>query len=261
MKNAVKEKILMGQKILGTFHEMGSATAIEMLGYGGLDFVIIDTEHGPFEVERVQEFIRAAHGTNAVPMVRTKDSERNSILKMLDVGAMGLIIPNVTSVEEIKRIVEYGKYYPIGNRGVAPTSGSRFWTADYASQGLNHYFSVSNGETLLLPQCETRECLESIEQIVAIDGIDGIFVGPYDLSTSLGKPGKFSDPEVSGAIERVLKACQAANKLSFIYAGSLDDVEKKYAQGYDAVCYGMDALILKDAIVNIVSSVKRQINS
>ncbi|HWP51512.1 MAG TPA: aldolase/citrate lyase family protein [Clostridia bacterium] len=256
MKNAVKEKILMGQKVLGTFHELGSATAIEMLGYGGLDFVIIDTEHGPFEVERVQEFIRAAHGTNAVPMVRTKDSERNSILKMLDVGAMGLIIPNVNSLEEIKRIVEYGKYFPIGNRGVAPTSGSKFWTDDYASQGLNHYFSVSNRESLLLPQCETRECLESIEQIVAIDGVDGIFVGPYDLSTSLGKPGQFSDPEVSGAIERVLKACQAANKLSFIYAGSLDDVAKKYVQGFNAVCYGMDALILKEAIDNIVSSVK-----
>ena len=256
MKNAVREKFLAGQKILGTFHEIGSATAVEMLGYGGLDFIIIDTEHGPFEVERVQEFIRAANGTSAVPMVRTKDSERNSILKMLDVGAMGLIIPNVKSVEEVRRIVEYGKYYPLGDRGVAPTSGSKFWTAEYATQGLAHYFEVSNRESLLLPQCETRECLAHIEEIVAVDGIDGIFVGPYDLSTSLGKPGQFGDPEVAGAIARVLKACKAVKKLAFIYAGSLDDVTARYGQGYEAVCYGMDAMILKNAIDNIVSSVK-----
>lgn len=258
MKNAVREKFLTGQKVLGTFHEIGSATAVEMLGYGGLDFIIIDAEHGPFDVERVQEFIRAANGTNAVPMVRTKDSERNSILKMLDVGAMGLIIPNIKTVDEVKRIVEYGKYYPLGNRGVAPTSGSRFWTADYATQGLSHYFEVSNRESLLLPQCETRECLACIEEIVAVDGIDGIFVGPYDLSTSLGKPGQFSDAEVSGAIARVLKACKAAQKIALIYAGSLDDVTARYNQGYDAVSYSMDAMILKNAIDQIVSSVKNQ---
>ncbi len=256
MKNAVKEKIRTGQRVLGVFHELGSATAVEMLGYGGMDFVVIDAEHGPFGVERVQELIRAANGAQIVPMVRAKDSARNSILKMLDVGAMGLIIPNVQSVSEVRHIVEYGKYFPLGNRGIAPTSGSKFWTADYAAQGLTHYFAVSNSETLLLPQCETRQCLESIEEIAAIEGIDGIFVGPYDLSAALDKPGQFDDPAVTQAIERILKACKSAGKLSFIYAGGLDDVAKRYGQGYDAVCHGMDALILKDAVKSIVSSVK-----
>ena len=256
MKNVLKEKIKAGQKVLGTFHELGSATAIEVLGYSGLDFVIIDTEHGPLGAERVQELIRAANGTNAVPLVRTKDSERNSILRMLDVGAMGLVIPNVKSVEEVKRIVEYGKYFPMGNRGIAPTSGSKFWTADYAAQGLDHFFSVSNSETLLLPQCETRECLQNIEEIVGIDGIDGIFVGPYDLSTSLGKPGQFNDPEVVHAIERIVAACKAACKLAFIYTGNLSEVAKRYGQGYDAVCYGMDAMLLKNALTEIVAAVK-----
>lgn len=256
MKNTVKQKILAGQRVLGMFHELGSATAVEMLGYGGLDLVVLDAEHGPFEAERIQELIRAANGAQLVPMVRAKDSERNSILKMLDVGAMGLIIPNVQSVAEVRRIVEYGKYFPLGNRGIAPTSGSKFWSADYAAQGLEHYFAVSNSETLLIPQCETRECLESIEEIVAIEGVDGIFVGPYDLSAALGKPGQFNDPAVAEAIDRIVAVCKASGKLSFIYAGGLEDVAKRYAQGYDAVCCGMDALILRDAVRSIVSSIK-----
>lgn len=256
MKNTVKEKIIAGQRVLGMFHELGSATAVEMLGCGGLDFVVLDAEHGPFGAERVQELIRAANGVRLAPMVRTQDSARDSILKMLDVGAMGLIIPNVQSAAEVRRVVEYGKYFPLGNRGIAPTSGSKFWSADYAARGLEHYFAVSNRETLLLPQCETRRCLEQIEEIAAIEGIDGIFVGPYDLSAALGRPGQFDDRRVVEAIERVLRACKSAGKLSLIYAGGPDDVTKRFAQGYDAVCCGMDALILREAVKNIVSAVK-----
>lgn len=256
MKNVLKEKLDQGTRVLGTFHEIGSATAVEALGYGGLDYVIIDTEHGPFEPERVQEFVRAANGAQITPLVRVKDAQRNSILKMLDVGAQGLIIPNVHSVEEVKQVVEYGKYFPVGNRGVAPTSGSSYWTADYTTQGLDHYFEVSNREQLLIPQCETRGCLENIEEIVALDGVDGIFVGPYDLSTALGKPGQFGDQEVIDAIARVIKACKDAGKYSFMYTGTIDGVKANYALGYDAVCYGMDAIMLIEATKNLVAAVK-----
>lgn len=256
MKNLLKSKIQSNQKVLGTFHEIGSATGVELLGYGGFDYIIVDSEHGPFDVESTQQFIRAANGANVTPLVRVKDGERNSILKMLDVGAQGLIIPNVKTVEEVQSIVNYGKYFPVGNRGVAPTSGSKYWTADYASQGLEHYFKVSNEETLIIPQCETRECLDSIEEIVAIDGVDGIFVGPYDLSTALGKPGQFGDPEIVEAIQHIVDVCKKANKISFIYAGDLQTTLKDFELGYDAVCYGMDAMILLQAVKDIVASVK-----
>ena len=256
MKNMVKEKIARGEKVLGTFHEIGSATGIELLGYGGFDYVIVDTEHGPFDVESTQSFVRAANGANITPFVRVKDGERNSILKMLDVGAQGLIIPNIKTVEEVQDLVNYGKYFPLGNRGVAPTSGSKFWTADYASQGLDHYFKVSNEETLIIPQCETRECLENIEDIVAIDGVDGIFVGPYDLSTALGKPGQFDDQEIIDAIQHISDACKKAGKMSFIYAGDVATSKKDYDIGYDAVCYGMDAMILINAVKDIVKELE-----
>lgn len=174
-------------------------------------------------------------------------------------GAQGLIIPNVHTVEEVKKVVSYGKYFPMGNRGVAPTSGSAFWTADYATQGLDHYFEVSNRETLIIPQCETRGALENIEEIVAIEGVDGIFVGPYDLSTALGKPGQFSDPEVSGGIQRVLDACKAAGKYSFIYAGNFDAIIKNFEMGYDSITYGMDVITLIEAVKQTVKDVKETI--
>lgn len=256
MKNMVKAKIAKGEKVLGTFHEIGSATGVELLGYGGLDYVIVDTEHGPFDVESTQQFIRAANGAEITPFVRIKDGQRNSVLKMLDVGAQGLIIPNVKTVEEVEELVDFGKYFPLGNRGVAPTSGSKFWTANYASQGLDHYFKVSNEETLIIPQCETRECLENIEEIVAIDGVDGIFVGPYDLSTALGKPGQFDDQEIIDAIQHISDVCKKAGKMSFIYAGDIETSKKDYDIGYDAVCFGMDAMILMNAVKNIVKELE-----
>ena len=171
---------------------------------------------------------------------------------MLDVGAQGLIIPNIHTVEEVKKIVSYGKYFPLGNRGVAPSSGSSYWYAEYARNGLDNYFEISNRETLLLPQCETKGCLDNIEEILSIDGIDGIFVGPYDLSTALGKPGQFDDEEIVNAIDNILKACKNTNKFSFIYAGNTKDIKKNFELGYDSVTYSMDAIELSERYRTII---------
>ena len=195
MKNVLREKMLSGEKTLGTFMELGTATAAECLGLAGLDYLIIDTEHGPFNPQSALDFIRAAKLYNITPLARVQEISRAAILKLLDVGAMGLIIPCVNTVEEAKTIVSYGKYAPVGERGVANTAGSGFWFEDYASHGMPAYFETSNRETLLFPQCETLGCLEHLEEIVILPGIDGIFVGPFDLSTAMGIPGQFDKPE------------------------------------------------------------------
>ena len=187
--------MLSGEKTLGTFMKLGTATAAECLGLAGLDYLIIDTEHGPFNPQSALDFIRAAKLYNITPLARVQEISRAAILKLLDVGAMGLIIPCVNTVEEAKTIVSYGKYAPVGERGVANTAGSGFWFEDYASHGMPAYFETSNRETLLFPQCETLGCLEHLEEIVILPGIDGIFVGPFDLSTAMGIPGQFDKPE------------------------------------------------------------------
>jgi len=256
MKNTVREKMLRGEKTLGTFLELGSATAAECLGLSGLDYVIIDTEHGPFNPQSALEFIRAAKLYNITPFARVQEISRSAILKLLDVGAMGIVVPCVNSVAEAEQIVSYGKYAPLGERGVANTAGSGFWFEDYASHGLPHYFEVSNRESMLLPQCETAGCLEYLEEIVALPGIDGIFVGPFDLSTAMGIPGQFDKPEFKDALRHIQGVCAAAKKPSIIYAANEDAARNGFAMGYNSVTYGMDATVLvnayKAAIRNIM---------
>jgi len=246
MKNAVKLKMQNGEKALGTFFELGGSSAIECLGLAGLDFAIIDTEHGPFETESAADFARAAELRGVAPFVRVKDPTRPSILKMLDVGAMGLIIPCVQSTDEVRKIVEYGKYFPLGQRGFAHARKSGWGFEPFAKE-VGSYFETCNNETMLIPQCETRGCLERIEEIAAIPGVDGIFIGPYDLSVALGKPARFDDPEFIAAIARILAACKDAGKFSFIYAANKDGVKKYLAEGFDGVAYSMDSVTLIEA--------------
>lgn len=256
MKNILKEKFLKGEKALGTFFELGSATAVECLGLSGLDFLIIDTEHGPFDVESAMDFIRAAELRKITPLVRIKDSTRPSVLKMLDVGAKGLIIPCINTVDEVRKLVEFGKYHPLGKRGFAPARAAGFGYEDFAKD-IDSYFEICNRETLILPQCETLGCLEHIEEIAAMEGVDGIFIGPYDLSIALGKPARFADPEVTGAIDRILKACKAAGKFAFIYAGDEEAARKHFDAGFDAIAYAMDALVYVNAFRGLVERLAR----
>ncbi len=248
MKNLVREKMLRGEKTLGTFMVIGSGTAAECIGLAGYDYVIIDTEHGPFDPECAVDFIRAAKLYGTAPFVRVQDTSRASILKMLDAGAMGLIIPQINTVEEIREVVRHGKYTPVGNRGVAPSVGTAFWQEDYAQHGLAHTFETANRETMLFPQCETIGCLEHIEEIAAIDGVDGIFVGPFDLSVAMDMPLAFDRPEFKAALARILAACKAAGKPVMIYAGTEKDAKDDFAMGFDSVTYNQDGALLIDVL-------------
>ena len=247
MKNTAREKMLAGERTLGTFFELGSATAAECLGFSGLDYIIIDTEHGPYNPQSALEYIRAAKLYNVTPFARVQEISRAAILKLLDAGAMGIVVPCVNTVEDARRIVEYGKYSPAGERGVANTAGSGFWFEDYASHGMREYFDISNRETMLIPQCETLGCLEHIGEIAAMPGIDAIFVGPFDLSTAMGIPGQFDVPEFQEALRRIQTACRKAEKPSLIYAASEEAAKADFALGYDSVTFGMDATTLTNA--------------
>ncbi len=257
MINAVREKIRSGKKAVGTFFELGTGNIAECLGFTGLDYLIIDNEHGPFHPEAVPDLVRAAKLYKIEPFARASEISRPAILKLLDAGISGIVIPNVKTLEEAEAIVSFGKYMPLGERGVGSASGSGYWYEDYAQHGLQHYFDVCNRETLLLPQCETAECLDKIEGIVRVDGIDGIFVGPFDLSAALGKPAQFDDPVVKDAIRHVQAACKAAGKFSFIFTGTVERAKEAFSLGYDSAAYGTDATVLieayRDAVRKIAS--------
>lgn len=250
MKNLWKEKIERGEKTVGSFFECGSTAVIEMMGMTGLDYVVIDTEHGPFEAESVGEFVCAAERHHLTPIARVKDISRPAILKLLDVGCKGLIIPQVHSLDDVKKVVEYGKYYPLGERGVAGERANGF---TYNMGGsLDDWFRIANEETLLIPQCETVDCLNNIDSIVRLEGISGIFVGPYDLSTAMGIPGQFDSPDFLKAIQKVADACHAAGKFCVTYCDNAKKARQYFSMNFDSAAIGLDICVLVEGYRQIV---------
>ena len=257
MKNIVLEKFKKGEKSFGTFTTIKSSTAIEALGYTGLDFVVIDTEHTPVSTGEASEYISAAKIAGLTSFVRTKGVSRSSILRFLDAGAQALVIPCIESVDQVKEIISYAKYYPLGNRGFCPTKDGGWGYGEHAQNGIESYMNYCNENTLLLPQCETLGCLDNIEEIVGIEGVDGILIGPFDLSIAMGKPAQFNDPEVKKAIDRILKACKKFNKIAFIFTGSTDDANKYFKDGFDCVGVGLDTATYINAYREIVSKIDK----
>lgn len=255
MENNVLEKLGEGKSVIGTFFEIGGSTAVECLGISGLDFLIIDSEHGPFDVESTMSYIRSAELKGITPFVRVKNKNRDSILKMLDIGAQGIVIPCVETVEEVREIVEYGKYAPIGKRGFFYGRVAEYGFSEEASS-VDKYFKSCNEKTMLIPQCETLGCLESIEEIVSIEGVDGIFIGPYDLSIAMGKTAQFKDPEFIAAVDRILRACKEAGKFAFIFTGNTNVAKKYLDQGFDGVAINTDVSVYINAFKSIITTIK-----
>ncbi len=257
MENLLIKKLKSGKKVLGTFFEIGSISAIEALAYTGLDYIIIDSEHGPFGIESNMEFIRAAELKNLTPLVRIHEVSRSAVLKNLDIGAKGLIIPCVESVEQVKDLVKWGKYAPVGQRGFFTARPTGYGFEDFAKD-IPTLFNTSNRETLLIPQCETLGCLNNIEEITSIEGVDGIFIGPYDLSIAMGIAGEFSNPKFLAAIERILKSCKDNNKLCFMFTMNPKMANTYFEQGFDAVAVGMDISFFIKSLKDMVKSIRHE---
>ena len=259
MKNTLKEKLEKGMKPIGTFFELGSPSVIEALGRTGLDFVILDNEHGPFEAESSRDFARAAELVGLTAIARVREVSRPAILKLLDIGVQGVIVPDVHTTEEVQKLIDYTKYYPIGKRGFCPTRKDGWGFDEMAQQSVLGQMAYWNREILLIPQCETVGALEHIEEIVSMEGVDGIFIGPFDLSISMGIPGQFDHPDFVAALERVQKACRGAGKFCMIFAGAPAAVAERFNQGFDSVAYGLDASVLVAAFQANLADIRAKI--
>ena len=256
MKNAILEKFRRGEPSLGIISHLLSAPAIEVLAYTGMDYVLIDLEHSPIGAEHAAQLVGVAQGAGLAPLVRVDGIERSPILKMLDAGAAGLVVPQLETVEQARKLVSYAKFAPLGNRGYCPSRDGGWGSGSCYERGMDGYMAEANASTLLIPQCETAGCLEHIEEIAAVEGVDGIFIGPFDLSIALGIPGQFGDPLLTEGIERVRRACAAAGKLCIMYAGSGEAAKRYFDQGFPSVAAGLDIEVLKLAVRGIASAAR-----
>ena len=254
--NRIREKFLNHELSVGTFTQLTSTVAVEALGRTGLDYVLIDTEHSAVGIEFLSSAITAADAAGIVPLVRINDIARSKVLQPLDYGAQGLIVPAVETVEQVRRLVEYAKFPPVGNRGFCPTRDGGYGYDEVTMQGTDVYFAHANQETLLIPQCETVGCLDHIEEITAMDGVDGIFVGPFDLSIALGRPMAFDCDEMRAALDRILNACHKNNKMAFIFCGDAQAAKARAAQGFDSVTAGLDIMALVDSYRAMVQDIR-----
>ena len=172
---------------------------------------------------------------------------------MLDLGARGLIVPNITTVKEVEELVSSAKFPPLGKRGYYPnrTSG---WGVDPWAQDIGTYMEMCNRRCKLVPQCETQECLDQIEEITAVPGVDGIFVGLFDLSITLGVPMDFESPVLTRALDRILLACKNNGKGSMMFTTDPGSVAHWLHKGFDSVTCGLDTSFLMQGYQGLVDA-------
>ena len=243
MKNQLKAKLQNREKVIGTMHQIANAMVSECLGVSELDFFVADMEHAPFDAEGLRSVIMAAELRGTTPLCRIPNVSKESVQQALDLGAMGIVAPGIETPEEVFALVRFAKYIPDGKRGFCFTRTSAFGYDAFA-KNPNEYIKTCNEQTLVIPQCETRQCVEGIEEILAIPGVDGIFVGPFDLSVSLGCPADFGSPVFKDAIKRVLEACGKAGKFAITFAVDAAMAKAAFANGFSGAAIGTDIDIL-----------------
>jgi 4-hydroxy-2-oxoheptanedioate aldolase len=227
VRNLSKERLAAGKAIVGISLQFPSPALVEIAAYAGFHWVYIDCEHGPMSEESVEHMVRAAELSGITPIVRPSAPTPEAILRYLDLGAQGMIVPHVETKEDAEAAVRACKYYPMGERGLAGVRWARYGTAGPTSELVKE----ANQMTMVLALIESAKGVENLPEILTVDGIDVIRIGPSDLSQSLGLPGQASHPTVRAYIDRVIDTCVKANRPVGIGAGTVDAARKVIAQG------------------------------
>ena len=198
--NSLKSKLAAGQNVVGCIIQGALPALVEIAGLTGFDFVFIDAEHGPLSEGDCEELIRAAEARNIVPLVRVRENNPELILRYMDVGAMGIIIPGVKNKEEAEKAVRAVKYYPRGDRGLSGTRSSNFGLVS-----MKDYVKYANAQTMVLTVVENPDAVKNIGEILSVDGMDAAIIGTSDLGQSLGYPGEGNHPEVKAAFDKAVE--------------------------------------------------------
>ncbi len=241
-----RSKISNGECVYGIFMKTGDPMFVEAAGIGGFDYIILDTEHGPVTIENQQNNIRAAEARGTVPIIRLPDGDENTIGKALDIGAYGIQVPQINSAEDAKKVVKYAKFYPYGMRGVC-----RFVrAADYSSMGRFDYFEQSK-DLLIILQLEGVDAIKNLDEILEVDGVDILFIGPYDLSQSLGIPGQVNNPIVIDEMKKIVERAKDKKKIIGTFVDTPEDFIMWRNLGLQYLSYSVDIGIFMDACTSI----------
>ena len=224
----------------------------QILKAAGCDFVLFDTEHSGFGYETIKSVLRYMQAADMPTIVRVPSKEYHHIARACDMGAEGIMLPMVGTAKEAGDILDCMKYTPLGHRGVAlQVAHDR-----YKPGATMPKLAAANRFTTLFAQIETREGVDNADEIAAVDGVDCLWVGHFDLSCSLGIPGQFDHPDFLAAIETVVKACRKHKKALGRLVASVDDGVTLYDQGFDFICYWGDVWVLHAAVEGAVKEMR-----
>lgn len=249
MSGNFRSRLANGETLIGTMVTLPTPAVAEILADVGFDWLFIDGEHGPLETSDILAILQAV-GDRIVCVVRVPAAEEVPIKKVLDLGAAGIIAPQVNTADQAADVVRYARYAPAGARGVglarAHGYGMRF----------AEYLESANEQVAVIVQAEHAQAVENIESIVKVAGIDAVLLGPYDLSASLGKMGQIDDPAVTDAIDHVTETCRAAGMPLGYFGVTADAVRPYVDRGYTLIVVGVDTLLLGGAAKNLLSELR-----
>lgn len=244
---ALRERLKSGPPLLATFSIIPAVEVVELIGLAGFDAIILDLEHGAHGSEALGPLILAARARGIYPLVRVRSSEPTEIAAALDAGAAGVIVPQIGSLAEAERAVKAARFAPDGNRGANPFVRA----ADYS--GRLEWFAEANRDTAILLMIEGQGGLAAADAISALPHLDGIFVGPMDLSHALGVPGEMGHAKVVEAIRTVIAACKGKGVTAGIFAGTPEAAKRWIGEGVTLLGVSADASIVLKALQAVVS--------
>jgi 4-hydroxy-2-oxoheptanedioate aldolase len=248
--NKLKDMYAAKQTATGGWVGFSSPYVAEILGHTGFDAVVLDLQHGPFYLDAAVPMLQAISATNAVPLARCSGNNFAEINKLLDAGAYGIICPMIETVDDAKRFVAACRYPPLGTRSFGPTRGLLYGGADY--------FAHANTTILTYGMIETPQAMENLDAICAVEGLDGILIGPSDLSLALGAPpipNHTAEP-LKGAIAKIYAAARKHGKMTAIFCAQPNFAVDMKKMGFDFIAPGNDAGQLKTYATQLNDMIK-----
>jgi 4-hydroxy-2-oxoheptanedioate aldolase len=239
-ENFLKEKLDSGRPVIGTVAVLPSTIAMDVIASSGLDFIMIDYEHGPIGFETAQDMAITCESRRVSPVVRVGGVICAEILRALDIGAHCVHIPNITNLNEIKEVIHFSKYPPLGNRGFSPFTRS----GGYSHENTPAIMSQANDSTLLAIHIEGREAMANFDALLQVKQIDIIFIGIYDLSKSLGIPGQVDNPQLFESVKEITGKILRAGKYAGTFVTNRKQLEKFIAIGMKYILYSVDCEML-----------------
>lgn len=250
-KNQLKQKLKQGEVVLGCFVNCAYPAFIEICGHAGFDFAVIDLEHGPLHTLVAEDLCRAADCVELAAIIRVRKNDAPQIQRALDIGSAGVQVPQIETKVDAEAVVRGAKYSPLGRRGIS------FYTRSgiYASAGTQITDQL-NEESLIVVHVEGKRGIDNIQEIVSVPHIDAIFLGPYDLSQSLGIPGQVQDPRVVELMKTAVQTIRNAGKAAGTFADTPEVAKQWIDAGVQYVTLGVDVGIFLRACQSLVKGVR-----